>query len=183
MSARKKPTQRERAQASAEAMEILGNPLVEAERARVKRVGALPGAQGQEAYNPDHITRAKVSLWASMGITQEIIADLLTISEDTLKAHFRKELNDGGASAVGKVSAGLFDKAMSGDVTSMIFFLKTRGKWSEKPSVGDKDNPLVIEGKNYSPADVAVALARKLRDDRSIIPPSATDTSSSATLQ
>lgn len=127
--------------------------------------GAQPGSRGQQPFEADDIKRAKVSLWASMGIPLEKIAVLLCVSPDTVSKHYPVELKDNGAYAVGKVAASLFDKAVAGDTASMIFYLKTRGRWSEKPALGDADNPIVIQGKNVSPQEVAFALARRLRED------------------
>lgn len=127
--------------------------------------GAPTGHQGNVPFDADDIKRAKVSLWASMGIPVEKIGVLLCVTPETIHRHYPVELKDNGAYAVGKVAASLFDKAVAGDTASMIFYLKTRGRWSEKPALGDADNPIVIQGKNVSPQEVAFALARRLRED------------------
>lgn len=128
--------------------------------------GAQPGSRGQQPFSADDIKRAKVSLWASMGITTDKIAVLLCCSEATVKKHYGVELKDNGAYAVGKVASSLFDKAVAGDTQSMIFYLKTRGRWSEKPALGDADNPIVIQGRSVSPQEIAFTLARRLREER-----------------
>ena len=143
---------------------LLGNPILDGPR--MSRTDLPPGKPGPKGYEPDHMIRAKVSLWSSMGITQEVICDLVGISMPTLHKYFSVELKDGGSLALGKVASTIFDRACAGDTSCMIFYLKTRGQWREKASVGDADNPLVIEGKSYDPADIAVALARKLREER-----------------
>lgn len=135
--------------------DLVGNPATER-----KRKG------GQRPHIPEQVNREHVSLWASMGLKHTTIAELLGISIETLAKYYRAELDDGGASALGKVAKGLFDKAIAGDTVSMIFYLKTRGRWRETASVGDRDNPLVIEGKAHDPKEVAIALARKLRADK-----------------
>jgi hypothetical protein len=63
---------------------------------------------------------------------------------------------------VANIASNLYAKAMAGDVTSMIFYLKTRGRWREKPSAGDDENPLVmrIEG-SIDPLDQAMEIAKR----------------------
>ena len=56
-----------------------------------------------------------------------------SISEKTLRKHFAKELDQGEMKANIKVAQTLFKKAISGDTTSMIFWLKTRARWKESP--------------------------------------------------
>ncbi len=83
------------------------------------------------------IDLAEVERLASLGLTQEQIADALGISEDTLYARkreskdFRDAIKRGQAKGVGSVANVLFEKAMGGDVASLIFYLKARGGWKE----------------------------------------------------
>jgi len=113
---------------------------------------------GWPAHAPTDETRQKVRLWAAVGTTQEVIASELKISVDTLAKYYRDELDEASSEGVANVASTLYSKAMAGDVTSMIFYLKTRGRWSEKASVGDEDNPLVIK---TDPLDQAMELAKQ----------------------
>lgn len=82
---------------------------------------------------PNDKTRAEVCALTSFGNTQEQIADHLGISVDTLTRHYRDELDNSVVRANAKVAAKLFRKATEGDdLSAMIFWLKTRGKWREK---------------------------------------------------
>lgn len=82
---------------------------------------------------PNDKTRAEVGALTSFGNTQEQIADHLGISVDTLTRHYRDELDNSVVRANAKVAAKLFRKATEGDdLSAMIFWLKTRGKWREK---------------------------------------------------
>ncbi len=56
------------------------------------------------------------------------------------------------------MASNLYSKAMAGDTTAMIFYLKTRGRWSEKPALGDSDNPLVVQ---TDALDQALELAKQ----------------------
>lgn len=128
-----------------------------------KRVGNRKGTNSGGGY-PPHIptseTRNKVKLWASVGTTQEVIASELKIGVDTLVKYYREELDEASAKGVANVASTLYAKAMDGDVGSMIFYLKTRGRWSEKAPVGDKDNPFVILS-DGDPLDKALDLAKQ----------------------
>jgi hypothetical protein len=113
---------------------------------------------GWPSHTPTDDLRAKVRTWAAVGTTQEVIASELHITVDTLVKYYREELDEASARGVANVASNLYAKAMSGDVTSMIFYLKTRGRWSEKASVGDSDNPLVVQ---TDPLDRALELAKQ----------------------
>ena len=122
-----------------------------------------PHSGGRPRHVPTPELREKVRLWSMVGTKQEVIAAELGVHVETLHKYYREELDEATARGVANVATNLYTKAMSGDVTSMIFYLKTRGRWSEKAAVGDKDNPLVIEH-NPKADEIAEALARQLRD-------------------
>lgn len=123
-------------------------------------VGVRKGHRGGgwPAHAPTEETREKVRLWASVGTTQEVIASELKIGVDTLTKYYREELDEASSKGVANVASTLYAKAMAGDVTSMIFYLKTRGRWSEKAPVGDADNPFVIQ---TDPLDKAMEMAKE----------------------
>jgi hypothetical protein len=79
----------------------------------------------------------EVERLASLGLTQEQIAASLGIGQTTLykrkreSADFEGAIKRGQAKGIGAVANKLYEKAMSGDVASLIFFLKARGGWKE----------------------------------------------------
>lgn len=117
---------------------------------------------GNQPYEATDEARTKVRLWAAVGTTQEVIASELGISVDTLARYYRAELDEASARGVANVAANLYNKAMSGDVTSMIFYLKTRGRWREKASAGDDENPLVLRLEGAAdPLETAMELTKR----------------------
>jgi hypothetical protein len=50
---------------------------------------------------------------------------------DTLRKHFRHELDMGMQEAIFLVASALYTSAVNGNVTAQIFFLKTRAGWRE----------------------------------------------------
>lgn len=70
-------------------------------------------------------------------LTTEQLADYFGISRKTFYAIMERQeevstrYKKGRAKAIGKVSQGLLQKAISGDNTAMIFYLKTQAGWKE----------------------------------------------------
>lgn len=143
---------------------MLARLIAERTVTEVEKGGDLVGIRkghnggGWPAHEPTEDLREKVRMWAAVGTTQEVIASELKISVDTLAKYYRDELDEATNRGVANVASTLYAKAIAGDVTSMIFYLKTRGRWSEKPSVGDADNPLVVQ---TDPLDRAMELAKQ----------------------
>lgn len=94
---------------------------------------ATPKSGISKPHEPTEKTRAEVGALTSFGNTQEQIADHLGIHPETLRIHYREELDNSVVRANAKVAAKLFRKATEGDdLSAMIFWLKTRAKWREK---------------------------------------------------
>jgi len=83
-------------------------------------------------HEPTKAQRDTVTLHAMVGTPQEEIARVLGISDRTLRKHYRDELDLALAKANAQIGGSLFNKAKNGDTTAQIFWLKTRGGWSEK---------------------------------------------------
>lgn len=85
-------------------------------------------------FQPTEEQRRQVKALAAYGNKQEEIATLMGISMRTLRKYFRQELDRGIVEANTKVSQSLFKLACDGNVTAMIFWLKCRGNWRERPN-------------------------------------------------
>lgn len=109
-------------------------------KAAVKRPGTKPGA-GQP-HKPTDKTRDLVRQHAIVGTRQESICAILGISVPTLLKHYRQELDNARDEANAAVGGALFNKAMSGDTTAMIFWLKTRARWKETVDISNEDGSL-----------------------------------------
>jgi len=58
----------------------------------------------------------------------------------------------GKSKAIGKVAQGLVQKAVAGDTTSSIFFLKTQGRWRETDRTAERERS---EARAAARADLA----------------------------
>jgi hypothetical protein len=99
------------------------------------KTSAIKKNPGTPAHVPTDETRHLVKTWAQVGTTQLVIARELGINELTLQKYYRDELSEATARGVATVASSLYAKAIAGDTTAMIFFLKTRGRWREKDDV------------------------------------------------
>ncbi|MFU1957791.1 DNA-binding protein, partial [Bordetella bronchiseptica] len=83
----------------------------------------------------------QIEALASKGLNEEQIASALGISYSTLRRHkasneqLQAALKKGKALGIADVSSALYDAAVGGNVTAMIFYLKNRSpdSWRDKP--------------------------------------------------
>jgi hypothetical protein len=94
--------------------------------------GAMPGA-GRPEFEPIEAERKQVEALSGYGLPIDQIAVLVRdgIHIDTLRKHFANELVAGKAKANSGIGRTLFQKAMGGDTTAMIWWSKTQMRWAE----------------------------------------------------
>lgn len=95
-------------------------------------------------HEPTEKSREFVFNMSRAGITQVQIADIIGITDKTLRKHYRSELDNATALTVTQVAGCLLEKALGGDTPSQIFYLKTKGGWSEKIKLGGDDSDPII---------------------------------------
>ena len=95
-------------------------------------------------HRPTDERRAMVEQMSAAGITQEDIANVLGICINTLTEHYREELDNAATRANAQISGRLFERAMEGSDTALIWWTKARMKWKEtkveENRYVDKDN-------------------------------------------
>ena len=80
---------------------------------------------------------------SAVGIPQDSIARCIRdkgIDVKTLRKHFREELDTAATKANAMVGGNLYNKAVGGDTTAMIWWTKTRMKWSDTTNVEHSGN-------------------------------------------
>ena len=92
-----------------------------------------------QKFDPTEEQRRFVEIMAASGIGQDVMCRVIRnpetgkpIGDATLRRHFKAELADGGQRMVAEVARGLFQEALKGNVTAMIFILKCRAGWRER---------------------------------------------------
>ena len=84
-----------------------------------------------DAHQPTDETRRLVESSSGLGLPHESIAVLVGIDDKTLRKYYRHELNVGKAKANGQIAKTLYQKALAGDTTSLIWWTKSQMRWSE----------------------------------------------------
>jgi hypothetical protein len=85
------------------------------------------------AFIPTPAIREKVRRLSGLGVPQDDIAKIVGCAPKTLRKHLRAELHLGKAETKAAMAGYLFNAAKAGKVAAMIFWLKTRAGWREKP--------------------------------------------------
>jgi hypothetical protein len=86
--------------------------------------------QGKE-HIPTDETRKLVRSLSAVGIRHVDIAIKLDINDETLRKHYKEELELGRIDANAQIGNTLFQQAKKGNTTAAIFWLKTRAGWKE----------------------------------------------------
>ena len=92
-----------------------------------------PKKKTKPSFKPTDDERKLVEQMSAVGIPQESICLVIRdgIDDKTLRKHFRRELDTAAVKANAKIGGTLYNKAIAGDTTAMIWWTKTRMKWKE----------------------------------------------------
>ncbi|MBI5538009.1 MAG: helix-turn-helix domain-containing protein [Deltaproteobacteria bacterium] len=112
-------------------------------------------------HKPTEEARARVAALACKGATHRDIARAIDTSVNTLRRYYRRELDQGEALANIDIAGVLYSKAMAGDLTACIFWLKCRAGWCDRPdSLSDQERAVIsmVRLTGLSPASVREGL-------------------------
>lgn len=84
---------------------------------------------------PTEESRKQVEACSGWGLRHEHIATLLGITDKTLRRAYRKELDLGKAKASSNIGKTIYEQAIKGDRTMLIWWSKTQMGWRETVQV------------------------------------------------
>ena len=119
--------------------------------------------KGRPAFTPTDEQRRMVEAMTGYGIPQDDIARVVGIDDETLRKHFREELDTGIAKANTRVAEFLFEQATGqrgeggGSVAAAIFWMKSRARWKETIAA-EHSGP---DGKPIEISDQSAEIERK----------------------
>ena len=125
---------------------------------------------GRPPHEPSSATRRMVEHHAAIGTLHQQIAKILGLPLNTLKKHYREELDLGLARANAVVSGTLFAEAKKGNITAAIFWLKTRAGWRETAKV-EHSGGTSIEVRQLDTTRLSDATLEELMAARTAAPP------------
>lgn len=101
------------------------------------RHGGARANSGRPRFEPTDEERKQVEAMAGYGVGESHIAALIRggIGLSTLRERFKEDLERGRAKAHAGIGKTLYQKAMAGDVASLIWWTKTQMRWAEQPKV------------------------------------------------
>lgn len=117
---------------------------------------------GRPSFVPTDEERASVYDMAKYGVPHEHIASTIGdkgINSDTLKKHFSEELMRGKAEASAAIGQTLFEKAMSGCGTSLVWWSKSQMGWT-----GEQKIDLTSSDKSMTPQVIERVIVREDKD-------------------
>src|SRR5438874_3951037 len=112
------------------------------------------------AFVVNDALREKVRHLAGLGVPQDDIAKIVGCAAKTLRQRFRDELDRGVAEANATISGSLFAAAKSGNIAAMIFWMKTRAHWRERPAADGS----IANADAVSSSEVVLVLPDNSRD-------------------
>lgn len=118
--------------------------------------------RGRPAIERSDEIAKKVKGYAAVGVPILDIAKACGMSENTLRKLYLPEIEKAGIEATAQVAGKLFQECMGGNVTAMIFWMKVRGKWSEKSEVEvTGGGGVLVVNPVMSPEEWAAAAAKQ----------------------
>lgn len=133
-----------------------------------KSGGKRPGA-GRSTFKPTEEQRDLVMQLAAFGLRHSDItlfvkgANGKPISEPTLLKNFAAELSTGKVKANVKIAQTLYKKAIGGDTTSIIFWLKSQAGWKDTQRVeitGKDGGPVEQKATVINEAQIKAAVSK-----------------------
>jgi hypothetical protein len=86
----------------------------------------------RQAFAVNEAVRERVRHLAGVGVRQDDIARIIGCAPKTLRKRLRDDLDRGVAEANATIAGYLFAAAKAGNITAIIFWLKTRARWRER---------------------------------------------------
>jgi hypothetical protein len=126
-----------------------------------KKTTKASRGKGAPPHEPTEQSRKQAETMAGLGMSHDKIALVMRLSPMTLRKHYAEELARGRALASMTVTNSLMTNIKKGNVPSIIFYLKTRERWSEANGAPSDGGDGTADKRERRPLVVQVVDARK----------------------
>ena len=92
----------------------------------------------RKAFAATDEVRERVRYLSGVGVRQDDIARIVGCAPKTLRKRLRDELDGGIAEANATVAGYLFNQTKAGNITAIIFWLKSRAGWREREAAEEQ---------------------------------------------
>src|ERR1700749_5030881 len=106
-----------------------------------KSAGSEAPTMARKAFISDGAMRERVLYLAGVGVPQDDSARIIGCAPKTLRKRFRDDLDRGIAEANATVCGYLFAAAKAGNISAIIFWLKSRVHWRERGAADAAPTP------------------------------------------
>lgn len=125
----------------------LEHGLTETVSMKKAKRGRKAGGTNQSGMTRARATKEAIQIMTSLGVTKPVMAKMLGLSLKKLNKDFEHELEYGKDMLTTRITSALIQKALHGNVTAQMFFLKTKAGFREtdKTDVPDAER-LALSG-------------------------------------
>ena len=97
---------------------------------------------GSPEHAPTEQDRGMVTTMVAYGIPQREVAAVVGVSINTLRKHYKNEIDTAGARATTRIAETLYRRALDGSIRACTFWLERRGgdKWKLKQTLEHEGN-------------------------------------------
>ena len=113
-------------------------------------VSSWPDREASHPLPHTHIpsakTRQQVAVLIAEGVKQKVVAQVIGISELTLRKHYKEEIAEASDLAASRVVETMYNMATSGAFPqATMFYLKCRRGWTEKHNININHSGGVVD--------------------------------------
>ena len=103
---------------------------------------------GSPEHAPTEQDRGLVTTMVAYGIPQREVAAVVGVSINTLRKHYKNEIDTAGARATTRIAETLYRRALDGSIRACTFWLERRGgdTWKLKQTV-EHEGKFIFGGK------------------------------------
>jgi len=99
------------------------------------------------SHVPSRRKRRLVQSLMAQGLTVKAAAEVMDLDDATLRKHYAKEIETGASKGMALMARSIYRRALQGDTTAAIFWLKSKAGWRDRDPLNVQVNNNTLEVK------------------------------------